>query len=119
MQMRVSVIIPVFNEESTITRVLEEVLAVDLGAHEVEVLVADDGSSDGTLDLLRPLVAEHDAIRLLEHPWPPPVAMSSSSRMRTTNTRLPTFPLYSSPSPTPTPTPSTAAVFWHGPGQPG
>lgn len=67
MQMRVSVIIPVFNEESTITRVLEEVLAVDLGAHEVEVLVADDGSSDGTLDLLRPLVAEHDAIRLLEH----------------------------------------------------
>lgn len=46
--MRLSVIIPVYNEEQTIQEVLERVAAVDLGAIEKEIVVANDGSTDGT-----------------------------------------------------------------------
>jgi glycosyltransferase involved in cell wall biosynthesis len=46
--MRLSVIIPVFNEEQTIDEVIERVTAVDLGGIELEVIVADDGSTDRT-----------------------------------------------------------------------
>jgi len=43
-----SVIIPVYNEEQTIEEVVQRVLAVDLGSIESEVIIVDDGSSDGT-----------------------------------------------------------------------
>ena len=47
-RMRLSVIIPVYNEEQTIQEVLERVAAVDLGAIEKEIVIANDGSTDGT-----------------------------------------------------------------------
>jgi len=46
--MKLSVIIPVYNEEQTIGEVIERIWAVDLGDIEKEVIVANDGSSDGT-----------------------------------------------------------------------
>lgn len=46
--MRLSVIIPVYNEERTIQEVLERVSAVDLGAIEKEIIIVNDGSTDGT-----------------------------------------------------------------------
>jgi glycosyltransferase involved in cell wall biosynthesis len=46
--MKLSIIIPVYNEQQTINEVIERVLAVDLGPIEREVIVANDGSSDGT-----------------------------------------------------------------------
>ena len=47
--MRISIIIPVFNEQATIAEVLARVLAVDL---DKQVIVDDDGSTDGTSELL-------------------------------------------------------------------
>jgi glycosyltransferase involved in cell wall biosynthesis len=46
--MRLSVIIPVYNEEQTIQEVLERVAAVELGSVEKEIVIANDGSTDGT-----------------------------------------------------------------------
>ncbi|HEY2433647.1 MAG TPA: glycosyltransferase family 2 protein [Vicinamibacterales bacterium] len=46
--MRLSVIIPVYNEEQTIREVLERVAAVDLGTIDKEIVIANDGSTDGT-----------------------------------------------------------------------
>ena len=46
--MRLSVIIPVYNEEQTIQEVLGRVAAVDLGVIEMEIVIANDGSTDGT-----------------------------------------------------------------------
>ncbi len=43
--MRVSFLIPAFNEESTIGEVLERIAALELDA---QVIVVDDGSTDGT-----------------------------------------------------------------------
>jgi glycosyltransferase involved in cell wall biosynthesis len=47
-RMRLSVIIPVYNEEQTIQEVLERVAAVDLGGIAMEIVIANDGSTDGT-----------------------------------------------------------------------
>jgi glycosyltransferase involved in cell wall biosynthesis len=46
-----SVLVPVYNEKATIERLLTEVVSVDTGL-DLEVLVGDDGSSDGTRDIL-------------------------------------------------------------------
>src|SRR4029077_4198188 len=42
------IVIPVYNEEQTINEIVERVCAVDLGGIEKEVIIANDGSSDGT-----------------------------------------------------------------------
>jgi glycosyltransferase involved in cell wall biosynthesis len=54
---KLSVIIPVFNERATIREVLERVLAVDLAplGLEIELIVVDDGSRDGTREILEEL----------------------------------------------------------------
>ena len=49
--MRLSIVIPVYNERATIIELLDRVAAVDL---DTEVIVVDDGSTDGT---------RHSAIR--------------------------------------------------------
>lgn len=46
-----SVIVPVHNEEATVLQVLERIYQVDHVAKEV--IVVDDGSTDGTLSILR------------------------------------------------------------------
>jgi dolichol-phosphate mannosyltransferase len=45
---KLSVIIPVYNEAQTISQVVERVRAVDIGDIEKEIIIANDGSSDGT-----------------------------------------------------------------------
>lgn len=50
--MKLSIIIPVYNEEQTIGAIVERVLAVDLDGLESEVIIADDGSSDGTREAM-------------------------------------------------------------------
>ncbi len=47
--MRLSIIVPVYNEQGTIATALARVLAVDL---EKEIIVVDDGSTDGTAEWL-------------------------------------------------------------------
>src|SRR4051794_33821083 len=46
-----SIIIPVYNEGSTISEVIEQVCSVDLPI-EREIIVVDDGSTDGTVEAL-------------------------------------------------------------------
>ncbi len=48
--MRLSIVIPVFNEADTIEEILARVLAVDVGM-ERQIVIVDDGSSDGTRDV--------------------------------------------------------------------
>ena len=49
---RVSVVIPVYNEERTVVEVLERVRAQTVPGVDFEVVVVDDGSTDRTAELL-------------------------------------------------------------------
>ena len=48
-----SVLMPVFNELETVHRAIEQTLAADMGVDDVERVIVDDGSTDGTRELLR------------------------------------------------------------------
>lgn len=50
--MKLSVIIPVYNESRTVAEVIRRVREVDL---DKEIIVVDDGSGDGTVEVLRQL----------------------------------------------------------------
>jgi glycosyltransferase involved in cell wall biosynthesis len=62
--MKVSVVIPVFNEAQTLRALLEKVSVVDTGT-EKELVVVDDGSTDGSRELLQTLQQEHPAWRIV------------------------------------------------------
>jgi glycosyltransferase involved in cell wall biosynthesis len=46
--MKVSIVIPVFNEEKTLAKILEQVKNVPVGNWEKEIIVVDDGSTDNS-----------------------------------------------------------------------
>jgi len=50
---RLSIIIPVYNEVNTIAEVIKKVSAVELKDIEKEIIIVDDGSTDGTTEILR------------------------------------------------------------------
>ncbi len=66
---RVSVVIPAFNERSTIDELLRRVAAAPIGELEREIVVVDDCSTDGTRERLREIAASGDPARivLVEH----------------------------------------------------
>jgi glycosyltransferase involved in cell wall biosynthesis len=61
--MKVSVIMPVYNEESTIEEILRRVKAVEVAT---EILVIDDGSTDGTRDILEKM-NDDEQLRVILH----------------------------------------------------
>lgn len=63
--MKLSVIIPVYNERNTVREILRRVRAVDLGEVEKEIVVVDDGSTDGTSDILN--FEEDSTTRVIKH----------------------------------------------------
>ena len=63
--MKVSVVMPVYNERRTLRVVVERVLAVPL---EVELICVDDGSRDGSREILAELQSQHSNLRVLLQP---------------------------------------------------
>jgi glycosyltransferase involved in cell wall biosynthesis len=60
-----SVIVPVYNERVTVAEIIRRIRAVDVPV-DVEVIVVDDGSSDGTDKVLSALA--DSTVRVLTHP---------------------------------------------------
>ena len=56
--MKVSIIMPVFNEINTIAEILGRVRSAPID-HTIELIIVDDGSTDGTRDFLREYAARH------------------------------------------------------------
>ena len=63
--MKLSVVIPVYNERQTLRAVVERVLSVEL---ELEVICVDDGSRDGSREILAELHGEHPEVKVFLQP---------------------------------------------------
>lgn len=67
--MKLSIIVPVYNERTVVERSLMQVLSAPLPENmEREIIVVDDCSTDGTSEILDRLRARHPEIKLLRHP---------------------------------------------------
>ena len=62
--MKLSIVMPVFNERDTIEEIVRLVLAVNL---EKELIIVDDGSTDGTRDVLREKIEPLPDVRVFYH----------------------------------------------------
>jgi glycosyltransferase involved in cell wall biosynthesis len=63
--MKLSVVMPVYNERATLQQVVERVLAVPLS---VELLCVDDGSQDGSVEILADLGVRFPQLRVFLQP---------------------------------------------------
>ena len=63
--MKLSVVMPVYNERATLRAVIERVMAVPF---EIELVCVDDGSRDGSRELLADLQASHPQIKVFLQP---------------------------------------------------
>lgn len=59
---KISIIIPVYNEENTLEEIVERVYGADIGDIEKEIIVANDGSSDRTSEIVRLLRIKHPGL---------------------------------------------------------
>lgn len=53
--MKLSILIPVYNEKNTINTILEKITNLDLGFVEKEIVIIDDCSTDGTREIIQSL----------------------------------------------------------------
>ena len=66
---KLSVIVPVYNERYLVAELLRHLLAAPLpSVGEREVIVVDDGSTDGSAEIVRRLAETADCVRLIEQP---------------------------------------------------
>lgn len=62
---KLSIVMPCYNEKATIEKIVAEVQNVKLGSTKKEIIIIDDGSKDGTREILKKLAAKHKDIKLL------------------------------------------------------
>ena len=64
-QPQLSVIIPVYNERYTVRELVRRVVAVDVPK---EIVMVDDGSTDGTTEILKSIAARYPEVRVFQQP---------------------------------------------------
>jgi len=70
---RLSVVAPAHNEQDNVGPLVEQVeAALEPTGIDFEVVLVDDGSTDGTLEILRGMLAGHPRLRLLRMAHTPP-----------------------------------------------
>ena len=63
--MKLSVVMPIYDERATLRRVVEKVLSLPL---EIELICVDDKSRDGSVEILSELQTRHPTMKLLLQP---------------------------------------------------
>jgi glycosyltransferase involved in cell wall biosynthesis len=67
---KLSVIIPCYNEKELVGTIIRKVVSVSLIQNlEKEIILVNDGSTDGTSEVLDKLVSQFPEVRVLHHPY--------------------------------------------------
>lgn len=61
---KISILVPVYNEKDTIVETIGKIDSVILPQWEKEIIVIDDGSTDGTREILKKIEGKHDITAL-------------------------------------------------------
>ena len=75
---KLSIVIPVYNEEKFVATTIKRVLEIDLGELKRELVVVDDGSKDRTIEILNQLAQENQEIKI----YPQPENMGKGAALR-------------------------------------
>jgi glycosyltransferase involved in cell wall biosynthesis len=67
MRKKLSVVIPVFNEEKTLSEVVKKVLSAEISDHTLEIIIVDDCSSDSTWEIAKDLKSNEHRIKIKRH----------------------------------------------------
>lgn len=62
--MKLSVLVPVYNEAGTLKEITEKILRLDV---DKEIIIVDDGSVDGTKELIQDKYDNYQGIKVLRH----------------------------------------------------
>lgn len=62
--MKISVVIPTYNEANTVVEIVSRVAAIEM---EKEIIIVDDGSTDGTHELLKKMGETQKDLKVLYH----------------------------------------------------
>jgi glycosyltransferase involved in cell wall biosynthesis len=65
---KLSIVIPVYNEEKFVSITIKRVLEVDLSGLQREIVVVDDGSKDKTVEILQTLAKQYPEIQVFQQP---------------------------------------------------
>lgn len=65
--MKLSIVIPVYNEEKTVAEVIKEVSRVTIPSVSKEIIVVNDASSDGTKEILQKLTKSYKDLVVVTH----------------------------------------------------
>ena len=64
MQERLSVVLPTYNERESIAPLIQKLFSIS-GVYDLEILIVDDDSTDGTAELVKELARNDNRIRLI------------------------------------------------------
>ncbi len=64
--MKLSILIPAYNERPSIRKLLERLVEINLP--DCEVVIVDDGSTDGTAEIVDQFISSHPHMRLFQQP---------------------------------------------------
>lgn len=65
--MKLSIIIPVYNEKKTIEEIIKRIMAVKLQKVKKEIIIVDDKSTDGTREILKKIKKKHSEFKIFYH----------------------------------------------------
>ena len=65
--MKLSIIVPVYNEEKTIEELIKKVQKVDLKKIKKEIIIVDDFSKDNTNLIVQKIIKKYKNIKLITH----------------------------------------------------
>ena len=65
--MRLSIIVPVYNEEKTLEKIIERVIKVMIPGITKEIILVDDCSTDNTSKIIKKITSKHKNVKALYH----------------------------------------------------